>query len=139
MQRAVVAAQLHHAIVDVSKQAICRQGRQGAQHAAKGDIAAGFKMGRAPSRRPNAARTRSSGRVQAVPISAAASRTARVDLSVARRLWSGACSGFAAGRVDRARSVALLDCLAKRVELEAQVLGDFSSAPTGPQNCCAWA
>src|SRR5579859_5624090 len=37
----------------------------------------------APSRRPKAARTRSSGRVQAVPISAAASSTARVDLSVA--------------------------------------------------------
>ena len=48
MQRAVVAAQLCQAIVDVSKQAILRQGRQGAEHAAKGDVAAGLETGRGP-------------------------------------------------------------------------------------------
>ena len=45
MQRAVIAAQFFHTIVDMSKQTILRQGRQGAHHAAKGDIAAGFKTG----------------------------------------------------------------------------------------------
>jgi len=48
LQRAVVAAHLSQAIVDVSKQAISGQGWQGAQDAAKGDVAADFKAGWSP-------------------------------------------------------------------------------------------
>ena len=45
MQSAVVAAQPHQAIVDVSKQAIGLKGRQ-LEHAAKGDVAADLKTSR---------------------------------------------------------------------------------------------
>ena len=89
VQRAVVAAQLNKAIVEMSKQAILRQGWQ-ARHAAKGDVAAGLEMGRGSIQKTDAARTRWSGRVHAVPISAAASSTARVDLSVAMGGWRAA-------------------------------------------------
>ncbi len=34
--------------MEVSKKAVLRQGRQGAQHAAKGDVPAGFKADRSP-------------------------------------------------------------------------------------------
>ena len=46
MQRTVIAVQLGKAAVDVSKQSVLRQGRQGAQHAAEGDIATSFKTRR---------------------------------------------------------------------------------------------
>ena len=46
MQCAVVASQLRQAIVEVSEQAILRQGWQGAQHTAERDVATGFKAGR---------------------------------------------------------------------------------------------
>ncbi len=121
--------------MDVSKQSVLRQGRQGTQHAAKGDIATGLKTGRGPVEKSHAAQTRSSGRVQAVPISAAASRVARVDLSVAAggcamELFSGVGPpGWGAGPDQSS----LLNGLAERVGLEAQFLGDFPWAQTSRQ------
>ena len=86
----------------------------------------------APFKRPNAARTRSSGRVHAVPISAAASRTARVDLSVAVEGWGAGACWCGLPRLDWTGlgQTSLLDCLADRVELEVQMLGDFPWVPT---------
>ena len=136
VQRAVIAAQLGQAIVDVSKQAILRQSRQGSSTPPKETSRQVSKRVGAPFRKPNAARTRSSGRVHAVPISAAASATARVDLSVAvGGCGAGAFSGAGSRRPawTGLGQSSLLDRLAERVELEAQLLGDFSWAPTRPQ------
>ena len=161
VQRAVVAAQLNKAIVEMSKQAILRQGRQVQSTPPKETSRQGSKWVGAPSRRPNAARTRWSGRVHAVPISAAASSTARVDLSVAMGGWraaalyggnpSMACAADRSVAMGGWRAAALSGAvapgsrgpgsvsrpcwsrLAERVEFKAQVLGDFSSAPTNPQ------
>src|SRR5271157_3492672 len=96
----------------------------------------------APSRRPNAARTRSSGRVHAVPISAAASRTARVDLSVA----AGGCGAGAFSDaeipgssgpvlVSRPCWIALRTVSSLRCRCSATSLG----LQPAPSNCCAWA
>ncbi len=136
MQRAVVAAQLRQAIVDVSKQAILRQGRQGAQHAAKGDVAAGFKTGRSPVQktecrqdtfvRPGARRAHFRRGIGDGP---------RGLVGGGGRLWSWSFFWCWLSRPEWTGlgQSSLLDRLAERVELEVQVLGDFSSAPTGSQ------
>ena len=100
------------------------------------------RMGRAPSRRPNAARTRWSGRVHAVPISAAASSTARVDLSVAMGGWrAAALSGAVApgssgpGSVSRPCWNALRSVSSLRPRCSATSL----RLQPAPSNCCAWA
>ena len=141
VQRAVVAAQLCQAIVDVSKQAIFGQGRQGAQHAAKGDVAAGFKTDRSPVQK---AECRQDALIRPGACCAHFRRGigdgSRGLVGGGRRLWSWGffwagspgLSGPGLGQPS------LLNRLAERVELEIQVLGDFSSAPSGSNNCCAW-
>ena len=136
VQRAVVAAQLCQAIVDVSKQAILRQGRQGAQHAAKGDVAAGFKADRSTVEktkcrqdtliRPGARRTHFRRGIVDGP---------RGLVGGGRRLWSRSVFRCWLSRLEWTGlgQSSLLNRLAERVELEAQVLGDFSSAPTSSQ------
>ena len=64
-----------------------------------------------------------------------------MDLSVAVGGWGAAAFRCCRPRFEWAGlgQSSLLDRLAERVELKAQLIGDFSSAPTAPSNCCAWA
>ena len=136
MQCAVVAAQLHQAIVDVSKQAILRQGRQGAQHAAEGDVAAGFKTGRSAVQktecrqdafvRPGARRAHFRRGIGDSPRGLVGGR-GRL------RSWSFFWCWLSRPERTGLGQSSLLDRLAERVELEVQLLGDFSSAPTNSQ------
>ena len=122
--------------MDVSKQAIRRQGRQGAQHAAEGDVAAGFKTGRSAVQktecrqdafvRPGACRAHFGRGIFDGP---------RGLVGGGGWLWSGSFFGCWLPRLEWTGlgQSSLLDRLAERVELEAQLLGDFSWAPTSPQ------
>ena len=96
----------------------------------------------APFKKPNAARTRSSGLVHAVPISAVASSTTRVDLSLAvdtcgTGASSGADSPGWSGKslVSRPCWIALRSVPTLRPSCAATSLG----LQPAPNNCCAWA
>ena len=96
----------------------------------------------APSRRPNAARTAGPAGCTPCPISAAASSTARVDLSVAMGGWrAAALSGAVApgssgpGSVSRPCWNALRSVSSLRPRCSATSL----RLQPAPSNCCAWA
>ena len=135
VQRAVVAAQLNKAIVDMSKQAILRQGWQGAEHAAKGDVAAGLEMGRGSIQkteccqdalvRPGARRAHFSRGIFDGP-SGSVCGNGRLESCGFIRCCRPRFEWAGLGQSS------LLERLAERVEFKAQVLGDFSSAPTSP-------
>ena len=136
VQRAVVAAQLNKAIVEMSKQAILRQGWQGAEHAAKGDVAAGLEMGRGSIQkteccqdalvRPGARRAHFSRGIFDGP-SGSVCGNGRLESCGFIRCCRPRFEWAGLGQSS------LLERLAERVEFKAQVLGDFSSAPTSPQ------
>ena len=161
MQRAVVAAQLNKAIVEMSKQAILRQGRQGAEHAAKGDVAAGLEMGRGSIQktecrqdalvRPGARRAHFSRGIFNGPSGPVGGNGRLESCGFIRGEPVDGLRGGQVGGNGRLESRGFIRCcrprfawaglgqssllerLAERVEFKAQVLGDFSSAPTSPQ------
>jgi hypothetical protein len=122
--------------VDVSKQTILRQGWQGAKHAAKGDVPAGFKADRSAvqkTKRSQDAFIRS-GTCRS-HLSRGIKDGPRGLVGGGRRMWSWS---FFWCWLSRPRWIglgqsSLLDRLAERVELDIQSLGDFSSAPTNSQ------
>ena len=121
--------------MDVSKQTILRQSRQGAEHAAEGNVAAGFKTGRSTVQktecrqdtfvRPGACRAHFGRGIFG---------GSRGLVGGDRRLWNGGFFGCGLSRLEwqGLGQSSLLDRLAERIGLEAQLLGDFSSAPTCP-------
>ena len=136
MQRAVIAGQLRQAVVEMSKQAILRQGRQGAQDAAEGDVAAGFKTGgstvqktecrqdaflRPGARRAHLCRGIGDGPRGLVGGGGRRCRRSVFWCGLSRHEWTGLGQS------------SLLNRLAERVDFEAQMLGDVASAPTCPQ------
>ena len=130
MERAVVAAQPCQGIVDVPKQAIGLQGRQGAEHAAAGDIAAGLKTGRSPVEQtkgrqgalvgPGAGRAHLGRGIKDGPGGLVGGRG---------RLWNGNVFRRGLLRLERTGldQSSLLDSLAQGIAVEAQSLGDFVS------------
>ena len=120
VQRGVVTGQSLQAIMDMSKQTILRQCRQGTKHAAEGNVAAGFKAVGPLLSNPKAARTRSSGRVHPVPFGHGILdgrvdcpwRQAAVKRSL-RRSW------FLHAESTPAQSIVLVGSPAERIGLEA--------------------
>src|SRR5271166_4590751 len=116
----------------MSKQSVFGQGRQGTQHAAKGDIATGFKTSRGTVEKAE-------GRQDTVDRpSARRSHFRRGIFDGPRGLiggsgwqWNGCWLPWLEGA--EPDQSPLLDRLAERVELEAQFLGDFAWAPTSPE------
>ena len=153
----------------MSKQAICRQGRQGAEHAAKGDVAAGLEMGRgsiekteyrrqglAPAgpgaRRAHFSRGIFNGPSGPVGGNGRLERCGFIRGEPVDGLRGGQVGGN--GRLESRGFIrccrprfawaglgqsSLLERLAERVEFKAQVLGDFLWLQPTPSNCCAWA
>jgi hypothetical protein len=136
VQSAVVAAQLRQAIVEVSKQAILRQGWQGAEYTAERDVATCFKAGRSAVQktecrqdalvRSGAGRAHSRRGIKGGPRGLVGGGGGLRDRSVSWR-WLPPPGWIGLGQSS------LLDRLSERVELEIQLLGDSSAAPTNPQ------
>ncbi len=118
--------------MDVSKQAILRQSRQGAQHATAGNVAADFKTSRRPVKKTHC---------RPDTFIRPCARCAHLGCSVLDRShgFVGANGRLGNGAVFRcclrrlkSRGFGhspLVDGLAECVELQAQVLGDFFRAP----------
>ncbi len=115
-------------VVEVSKQPVLRQGRQGTQHAAKEDVTTGFKAGRCPVEktdcrqdafvRPCARRPQFGYGIKGGP---------RGLVGGSRLLWTRCIFGYwltgcLGTRPDQS---SLPNRLAERVWLEAQLLGDL--------------
>ena len=137
LHRGVVTAQRTKARIQVGKQTVLSQGREGAKHAAEGHIAAGFKTrrgageesqgGRHPFRRPRAGRSQ---RVSRRGILHAAIRLVRCLVLTAVQCGNDRLGVRGARRLQQAP---LVDCFTERIVLDAQFRGDLFARRTALQ------